>query len=128
MWVNLLQRLAEAILFFNPAVWYLKPPHLDRSRVLLRRSDVPYAGRGSGAIQDGIALALLRVVELARGPEARAATDANGADDLLALAAAGRRRQLRTRIEALYGETLYGETLHGEPVRERLRFVEPAGG
>ena len=53
MWVNLLQRLAEAVLLQSGRV-VPEPPHLDRSRILLRRTDVPHAGCGSGAIQDTI--------------------------------------------------------------------------
>ncbi len=124
MWVNLLQRLAEAILFFNPAVWYLSRRISTVREFCCDAVTCRTLAAAPEQSKTEYALALLRVVELARGPQApRAATDANGADDLLALAAAGRTAlELRTRIEALYGETLYGETLHGEPVRERLRL------
>ena len=44
MWVNLLQRLAEAVLFFNPAAWYLTRRIRYSSRMLLRRADLSGVG------------------------------------------------------------------------------------
>jgi BlaR1 peptidase M56 len=118
MWVNLLQRLAEAVLFFNPAVWYLSRRISTVREYCCDELTCRTLAGVSEQSKAQYALALLRVVELARCPGAPlAAADPNPADDLLALAAAGRTAlELRTRIETLYGE----------PVREPLRLS--AGG
>jgi beta-lactamase regulating signal transducer with metallopeptidase domain len=118
MWVNLLQRLAEAVLFFNPAVWYMSRRISTVREFCCDELTCRTLAAAPEQSKTQYALALLRVVELARPPQAPcAATDPNGADDLLALAAAGRTAlELRTRIETLYGE----------PVREPLRLS--AGG
>jgi len=118
MWVNLLQRLAEAVLFFNPAAWYLSRRISTVREFCCDELTCRTLAAAPEQSKTQYALTLLRVVELARCPQApRTATDPNGADDLLALAAAGRTAlELRTRIETLYGE----------PVREPLRLS--AGG
>ena len=51
MWVNLLQRLAEAVFFFNPAVWYLSRRISTFANSAVTR-DVPHTGDGVGAIQN----------------------------------------------------------------------------
>lgn len=98
MWVNLLQRLTEALLFFNPAVW-----HLSRRVAQLREDCCDELACGSrtapaAAVRINYATALLRVVELARPPSA-----ANS--QLAALSAAGRSpSDLRRRVARLLGE------------------------
>jgi beta-lactamase regulating signal transducer with metallopeptidase domain len=110
LWVNLLQRLAETALFFNPVAW-----HLSRQIGVLRefccdelacRADIP----GRTASRTEYALALLRVAELAI-PAARfpSSQDTCG---LAGLAASGRSpSQLRQRVASLLGAPLC------EPVR-----------
>jgi beta-lactamase regulating signal transducer with metallopeptidase domain len=114
MWVNLLQRLAEAVLFFNPAAWYL-----SRRISSLRefccdemtcRAMVPSRAHA----RTDYALALLRVVELAHhSMERHPGVGSAEQDDLMALAANGRSpSQLRQRVASLFGE----------PVRDPLRL------
>jgi BlaR1 peptidase M56 len=104
MWVNLVQRVFEAVLFFNPAAWYL-----SRRIGILRefccdemtcRTIAPSRAQA----RTEYARALLRVVELA----CHAAGQKVGApdhDELVALAASGRRSsQLRQRVASLFGE------------------------
>lgn len=104
MWVNLLQRLAEAVLFFNPALWYLS------HRISTLREyccDEITCGAQSGsaaasAIEPRVryARALLRVIELAT-PKAAASAD------LASLAASGRSpSEIRRRVARLFGEPL----------------------
>ena len=117
MWVSLLQRLAEAVLFFNPAAWYL-----TRRIGTLRecccdemacRSMAPDARSRAEYV-----LALLRVAELARDSMQQAGNRrAIEQQELVALSASGRSpSQLRLRLASLFGE----------PVREPLRLS--AGG
>jgi hypothetical protein len=106
MWVNLLQRLAEAVLFFNPAAWYL-----SRRISTLREfccDELTCRTLSSDRLQSKTeyALALLRVVELARGLEGLSPTVGTAErDDLVALAAGGRTAsQLRARVASLFGD------------------------
>ena len=117
MWVNLLQRLAEAVLFFNPAAWYLTR-RISTLREcccdeLTCRSLAPDARS-----RTEYALALLRVAELARDALQQAGNGRSiGHQELVALSASGRSpSQLRLRLASLLGE----------PVREPLRLS--AGG
>lgn len=114
LWVNLLQRLAEAVLFFNPALWYLsrRISHLREfcCDELTCRINEPTVHR----TRIEYAQALLKVAELAQhalnGSPRAGASDH---DDLIALAIGGSSSsQLRRRITALLGE----------PVREPLRL------
>lgn len=104
-WVNLLQRLAETFLFFNPALWYL-----SRRISTLREyccDDVTCRAQSASDSQPRLryAAALLRIVELSM-PN----TTTNR--DLAALAASGRSpSELRRRVARLCGEGLR------EPVR-----------
>jgi beta-lactamase regulating signal transducer with metallopeptidase domain len=105
MWVNLLQRLAEVVLFFNPALWYLSR-HIAVLReyccdeVACRRC---CATSETSRLQ--YAATLMRMVELAQPPVA-------ARHDLAALAASGRPpSELRRRVATLLGEPLK------EPVR-----------
>ena len=125
MWVNLLQRLAEVVLFFNPALWYLsrristlreyccdemtcelmanaasKTESKTESRTASKT-----ASKNDPEPQLRYATALLHVAELAQP---------NAADpsDLAALAATGHSpSELRRRVARLFGEPMR------EPVR-----------
>jgi len=98
MWVNLLQRLAEVALFFNPALWYL-----NRRIAALREycCDELACGARIGEkakAKVDYASALLRVVELARPA-------AGSWNELAALAVKGHSpSELRRRIARLFGE------------------------
>ena len=100
MWVNLLQRLAEAALFFNPALWLLS----RRISSLREYCCDELACRGAeprgGGAHLRYAQALLRVVELSQTAEP-------GRVDTAALAASGRSpSELRRRVARLFGEPL----------------------
>ncbi len=105
MWVNLIQRLAEVVLFFNPALWYL-----SRRIGLLREYCCDEAVCGGTLAVDTAphlryAQALLRVVEVAGAGREQA--------ELATLAASGRSpSQLRRRVARLFGE----------PLAESVRF------
>jgi beta-lactamase regulating signal transducer with metallopeptidase domain/protocatechuate 3,4-dioxygenase beta subunit len=105
MWVNLLQRLAETVLFFNPALWYL-----SRRISALREyccDEMACREQSASAPEPRVryATALLRIVELAK-PKAAAGSD------LASLAASGRSpSEIRRRVARLFGE----------PLREPLR-------
>jgi beta-lactamase regulating signal transducer with metallopeptidase domain len=100
MWVNLLQRLAEVILFFNPALWYL-----SRRIAALREycCDEFVCREGNGRSERAradYASALLHVVELASPTMA-------ARPNLAALAADGHfPSELRRRVARLFGEPL----------------------
>ncbi len=105
MGVYLFQRLAEAVLFFNPALWYLS----RRISTLREYCCDEMTCRAMGSTTDDpklrYATALLRVVELA-------GTSTASGNDLAALAASGRSpSELRRRVARLFGEPLR------EPVR-----------
>ena len=100
MWVNLVQRLAEALLFFNPALWYL-----SRRISLLREYCCDEAACAGAHCQVRYAQALLRSVELAGSGRDQA--------ELATLAATARTpSQLRRRVARLFGE----------PLAESIRF------
>jgi len=98
MWVNLLQKLAEVVLFFNPALWYL-----SRRIDLLREycCDECTCREMSATGPEPrmrYATALLRVVEVAKPNSAKH-------ENLAALAASGRSpSELRRRVTRLLGE------------------------
>ncbi len=101
MWINLLQRWAEAVLFFNPALWFL-----SRRASALREyccdewacQEMP-ASEGEPRLR--YAQVLLRIVELAR-PEM-----AKRSSELAAMAASGRApSELRRRLARLVGQPL----------------------
>ncbi len=118
LWVNLLQRLAETVLFFNPALWYL-----SRRVSSLREfcCDEQTCRTMARATPDPrypdprtrYATALLRVAELSRatpgGPQTSRSANAN---ELATLAASGRSpSELRRRIAHIFGEPIH------EPLR-----------
>jgi beta-lactamase regulating signal transducer with metallopeptidase domain/uncharacterized protein YjbI with pentapeptide repeats len=98
MWVNLLQRLAEAVLFFNPAMWYL-----SRRIGTLREyccDELACRSATTCGVEPRMryATALLRIVELAKASTANRET-------IAALAASGRSpSELRRRVARLFGE------------------------
>lgn len=105
MWVQLVQRLAESLLFFNPALWWLS----RRVSALREYCCDEIACKSTSAQPEErvrYAEALLRVVELA-------ASNHQQAPELAALAATGRSpSELRRRVARLFGE----------PLREPLRL------
>lgn len=107
MWVNLLQRLAEAVLFFNPALWYL-----SRQISGLREfccDDLTCREEAASDFERKVryATALLRVVELSKPNLA-----AN--PELTSLAANGHSpSEVRRRVARLFDE----------PLREPLRLT-----
>ncbi|NOZ41211.1 MAG: M48 family metalloprotease, partial [Planctomycetes bacterium] len=107
MWVNLLQRLAEVVLFFNPALW-LVSRRISTLREYCCDEMTCEAMAGAESKNDPepklrYATALLRVAELAQP---------NAHNDLAALAASGRSTsELRRRVARLFGEPVQ------EPVR-----------
>lgn len=109
MWVNLLQRLAETVLFFNPALWVLsrqisKQREYCCDEIACSSAELATSDQG---IRLHYAETLLRVVELARGSSER-----DG--EVAALAASGRSpSELRHRVARLFGE----------PLREPLRLT-----
>lgn len=97
LWINLLQRLAEAVLFFNPAIWWL-------SRRVSTLREYCCDDRACGVIPEGAkpqlryAEALLHAVEL---------QGANRSQRAASLAATGRSpSELRRRVARLFGEPL----------------------
>ncbi|MCG8649824.1 MAG: M56 family metallopeptidase, partial [Pirellulales bacterium] len=100
MWVSLLQRLAEAALFFNPGVWLL-----SRRISSLREycCDELACGDAQGRCDQPhvrYAQALLRIVELTQ-------STADNQTNVSALAASGRSpSELRRRVARLFGEPL----------------------
>lgn len=105
MWINLLQRLAETILFFNPGLWYA-----NRKINLLREfccdeMTCNHEPCDQHAQRVNYASALLRVLELAQPQHPRAA-------DLSSLAVTGASpSEVRRRVARLFGEPL------SEPLR-----------
>lgn len=109
MWIYLLQRFAEAVLFFNPPLWYL-----SRRISTLREyccdemtCRVQPATDSASAFELRVqyATALLRVAELAKRSSV-------STSDLASLAASGKSpSEMRRRVARLFGE----------PLREPLR-------
>ncbi|TWT35617.1 Methicillin resistance mecR1 protein [Posidoniimonas corsicana] len=104
LWANLLQRLAEALLFFNPAVWLLSRRASRLREYCCDEMACAVDANHSPEPRALYAAALLRVVELSRGSAPT--------DELVALAANGRPSELRRRVARLLGE----------PLREPLRL------
>ncbi|MCO6047736.1 carboxypeptidase regulatory-like domain-containing protein [Aeoliella sp. ICT_H6.2] len=104
LWVNLVQRLAEVVLFFNPALWYLSRRIATLREYCCDELTCRQAATSTSEPRVEYATTLLRVLELARPETAHA--------DLAALAATGRTpSELRRRVARLFGEPLT------EPVR-----------
>ncbi|MEN1681474.1 MAG: M56 family metallopeptidase [Planctomycetota bacterium] len=101
LWINLLQRLAESILFFNPAMWWL-------SRRVSTLREYCCDDRACAVIPEGAkpqlryAEALLHAVELQH---------TGSSEQVAALAATGRSpSDLRRRVARLFGEPI-GESI-----------------
>jgi beta-lactamase regulating signal transducer with metallopeptidase domain/uncharacterized protein YjbI with pentapeptide repeats len=104
LWMNLVQRLAEAVLFFNPAVWYLSRRVSLYREYCCDEATCRLAQQTADDTRLRYAEALLRAVELSKG--------APQGQKLAALAASGSRpSELRRRVARLFGEPLR------EPVR-----------
>ena len=105
MWVHLVQRAAEVVLFFNPALWYLSRRISTLREYCCDELTCRSAPGTDAERRTCYATALVRIVELAR-PTAGASTD------LATLAATNRSpSDLRRRVAQLFGEPL------DEPVR-----------
>lgn len=113
MWVNLIQRFAETVLFFNPALWYL-----SRRVSVLREyccDEMTCRAQASSDNSDFesrvcYATTLLRVIELAKQNTTKGV-------DLSSLAASGRSpSEVRRRVARLFGE----------PLREPLQITRGA--
>ncbi len=113
VWVNLAQRVAEVVLFFNPALWYLSRRTSALREYCCDELTCRTISGSDGELRTRYASALLRIVELGRQGAARGARARTlEGSDLAALAAAGRSpSDLRRRIARLFGEPLR------EPVR-----------
>lgn len=106
MWVNLFQRVAESLLFFNPPLWFLSRRISTLREYCCDEMTCRASSASSPERRLQYAVALLRVVESA---------GAVGAvrHDLAALSASGRSpSEVRRRVARLFGE----------PLREPLRL------
>jgi beta-lactamase regulating signal transducer with metallopeptidase domain len=100
LWVNLLQRLAEVLLFFNPALWYLSRRISALREICCDELACGQLAENVATARIGYANALVRIAELAR---ASSATQLQ----LTALAASGQSpSELRRRVARLLGEPL----------------------
>ena len=109
MWVNLLQRVAEALLFFNPTLWFLSRRISDlREYCCDEMACEIFASNQQNTVEPRLryAQALLRVVEL------RQESSSAGVETTAALAAIGHSpSELRRRVARLFDEPLR------EPIR-----------
>lgn len=101
LWINLLQRFTEAILFFNPALWYLN------HRINMLREyccdemtcQLKLDSTSTFESRVNYATALLHVAELAKPNMS--------SNDLTTLAASGKSpSEIRRRVARLFGESL----------------------
>lgn len=100
MWVNLLQRLAEVVLFFNPALWYLSRRTSSLREYCCDEMACRDGSVASSNLRADYAAALLRIVELSN-------KNAIQTGQIAALAASGRSpSELRRRVARLFGEPL----------------------
>lgn len=106
MWVHLVQRLAEAVLFFNPALWYLSRRIGTLREYCCDELVCEAVEPNSEHHRLRYAEALLHAVELNQS--------AQGAAAVASLAASGRSpSELRRRVARLFGE----------PIREPVRIT-----
>lgn len=117
LWVNLLQRVAETLLFFNPPLW-LVSRRISTLREYCCDEMACRAIAGSQAERrTRYAQALLHVVELSGIGRRQRRGLAGQSADVTALAASGRSpSELRRRVARLFGE----------PLREPIR-ISPSG-
>lgn len=100
MWINLLQRLAETILFFNPGLWYVNRKINVLREFCCDEMTCNYEPCDQYTQRVNYASALLRVLELAQPQHPRAA-------DLASLAVSGASpSEVRRRVARLFGEPL----------------------
>ena len=100
MWINLLQRLAETILFFNPCLWYVNRKINVLREFCCDEMTCNHEPCDQHAQRVNYASALLRVLELAQPQHPRAA-------DLASLAVSGASpSEVRRRVARLFGEPL----------------------
>ena len=105
MWVNLLQRLAEAVLFFNPALWFLSRRIGALREYCCDELACEVVVQTSGEPRLRYAEALLHTVQLNQKQA--------GSSAIASLAASGRGpSELRRRVSRLIGE----------PVREPIKL------
>ncbi len=104
LWVNLLQRLAETLLFFNPAMWFLSRRISVLREFCCDEATCRATTDSDVTVRTRYASALLRVAELSQRPRN------SGSDELLTLATSRSPSELRRRIAHLLGE----------PIREPL--------
>ena len=106
LWVNLLQRLAETTLFFNPAVWYLSRRISTLREYCCDEMVCEAMAETQPQPQACYASALLRVAELGR-QNTSPQSPVGEHSELAALAASGRSpSELRRRVAHLFGEPL----------------------
>jgi beta-lactamase regulating signal transducer with metallopeptidase domain len=104
LWINLLQRLAEVVLFFNPALWYLsqrisllREYCCDEMTCRIEAED----HRSLETARVVYSTALLRVAELAHRSRL-------SEPQLTSLSAAGKSpSEIRRRVARLFGEPLH---------------------
>ena len=110
MWVNLFQRIAEAILFFNPALWFLSRRISALREYCCDELACEAVSHLAGETRTRYAETLLRMVELNLDPTRRAKYH----DAVASLAASGSSQsELRRRVARLFGD----------PVCEPLRMT-----
>ena len=110
MWVNLFQRIAEAILFFNPALWFLSRRISALREYCCDELACEAVSHLAGETRTRYAETLLRMVELNLDPTQRAKCH----DAIASLAASGSSQsELRRRVARLFGD----------PVCEPLRMT-----
>lgn len=101
LWVNLVQRIAEAVLFFNPPLWLLNRRISTLREYCCDELACGAASHRTSRPQLQYALALLQVVELKQD------ADFARTEQVAALAASGRSpSELRRRIARLFDEPL----------------------
>ena len=107
MWINLVQRIAESILFFNPALWYLSRRISSLREYCCDELTCEAMAGDAADSQVRYAATLLRIVELAK-------PQITQGEEYAALAASGRSpSELRRRVARLFGE----------PIREPMRIT-----
>lgn len=100
LWVNLVQRLAEILLFFNPALWFLSKRVSGLREFCCDDLACRILADNKSQHRLSYATALVKVVELAR-------PNLKSGNELVSLAASGRGpSELRRRVSRLLGETI----------------------
>ena len=101
MWVHLFQRIAEAILFFNPALWFLSRRISELREYCCDELACQAVAHIAGETRTRYAETLLRMVELNQNPT----SDTKRFDAVASLAASGSSQsELRRRVAHLFGD------------------------